>query len=765
MRTTALGFILGVVLFHHLAILPDPRWLWITPLFLGLLWFRGLRFPAACALGLLWSLWRATLVFDTMLAPELESQDIILSGSISDIPRFYEHQVTFTFRPDTLEYQGKNHPPPALIRLTWYLHDRAQAAQAADLGTGQRWRFQVRLKPLRTLSNPGVQDQSGWQFASGLSARGYVRTIAERQSLAPAWHIGALRHSVWLQLKTVLKDYPQQMPLISALVIGERQGISPAQWETLKVTGTIHLMAISGLHIGWIAVIGGILGKIMIFIINLIYKKTLIYLNKQLLIGIIALLFAFLYAFIAGFSIPTQRAFIMIATLTLTQVIMTRHCGPTNGLILALLLILLWLPAAVLSAGLWLSFSAVALILYTFSYRQKLLYWLKVHIIIALGLIPTLLAWFGQIPWLSPFANVLAVPWVGFLIIPQALLGTFLLELWPSAGVILLKWSAANLELMWQYLEFIQNKPLSVSYLPKLPLWMLLCAFIGILIILLPRGFPSRWTGIAWLLPIFLYTPPSPAPHSVWFTLLDVGQGLASVIRTQHHTLIYDAGPRLSAAFDAGEKILIPFLHAQGITHIDKLILSHSDLDHSGGAPALLARFPVKSLFSGTPSTLNEKECQRGQAWHWDGVDFEILHPPAGNAWLSTNNRSCVLRVRIGDTALLLTGDIEADMERNLVRSVPTQLPANILLAPHHGSRTSSSIEFLNAVKPQYGLFSAGWRNRFGFPRPDVVARYEAVGAQLYNTADSGALSFVLTAQGVTPPQQARQQNRRFFKY
>jgi competence protein ComEC len=760
MRAAVLAFALGVIACHQLSALPSSLWYWtVLPLLLLLTRAWWWRVPAAFALGLLWAAWRAALVLDLTLPAYLEGEDVLLSGYVADIPRHSETQISFTFHLDSFTYQDQNLRPVAKLRLTWYTRDPTQKAQALNLRAGQHWRFQARLKAPRALHNPGGFDYSAWQFSHGIGASGYVRGQAERLADSPWPRVAALRQTLWQQIHASLPDYPAQAPLLSALVLGERQGMSAAQWETLRATGTSHLLAISGLHIGWIALCGVWLGRGLAFFSG----SWLLRYPKQVWAGVFGLLFAFSYALLAGFSIPTQRAFIMIATL-IFSILMMRSRSLSHGLALALLLILLWSPAAVLAAGLWLSFGAVAVILYAFSNRLRLRWtWVKVHLIVALGLIPILLAWFGQIPWLSPLANLLAVPWVAFLVVPEALFGALLLNIWPDVGTLLLNWSAFNLELLWVYLEAVQNYSWGISTLPTPPEWMLGSAMIGVLIILLPRGFPGRWLGLVWLLPIFLYTPPRPAPGTAWFTLLDVGQGLASVVRTQHYTLVYDSGPRFSERFDAGESIVVPFLHAQGIKRIDRFILSHSDLDHSGGAPALRARVLVIENFSGTPLDSSEQPCVRGQTWQWDGVDFEILHPPPDTRWLSANNRSCVLRVGTGAHALLLTGDIAADIERELTRVMPQKLTADILLAPHHGSRTSSSAIFLATVNPRYALFSASWRNRFGFPKEDVVARYHAVGAQTYNTADSGALTFILSADGIAPPVLAREQKQRFW--
>jgi competence protein ComEC len=752
-RLAIVAFAVGVALCQQFAELPQAHWYWLTPAGLLALYFRPLRLFAAVGLGLLWAAWRAELILAQALPPQLERKDVEIIGVIDAIPQTFSRRVRFTFAVESLHFNAQAYPSPGRIRLSWYTNE------PPDLRVGQRWQFSARLRRPHAMLNPGAFDYSAWLFSEHIRAVGYVRKQAELLAEAGPGNIQSWREDLLANLTRALSGHASTA-LIAALALGERQGMSDSQWEVLRLTGTTHLMAISGLHIGWIAVCGFWLGRRL----GSLHQRWLLSVPKQYSGALFALVVAFFYALLAGFAIPTQRAFIMIATL-IVSLLLGRSRSLSHSLALALLLVLLWSPLAVLSPGLWLSFGAVATILYVFSGRLKIPWgWAKIHVIVILGLSPVLLAWFGQIPLLSPLANLIAVPWVGFLVVPEALLGTLLTGVWPGAAQWLLDWSAWNLELLWVYLEALSQYDWGILERPPAPAWALVCAVIGMAWLLAPAGFPGRWIGLIWLLPaLFLPRATPPAGH-VWFTLLEVGQGLAAIVQTPNHVLVYDTGPYFSPRFDAGSDIIAPILRAQGIYRIDRLVVSHEDNDHAGGAKGLRETMPVTSIMAGMPETLADAQaCHGGQSWTWDGIRFDMLHPPADNAFLSDNNRSCVLKVSTDGASLLLTGDIGKDMEADLIAQFGAQLRADIIVAPHHGSRTSSSQAFVETVQARYVLFSTGYLNRFGFPKPDVVARYQAAGASALNTPQTGAIRVELTADGVAPPHLSRVEDKRYW--
>ena len=712
-----------------------------------------LRLGSACLLGFAWAGWHAAAMQAVHLPFELEKRDVSVTGTIVGIPRHSGHKLDFLFRTERLQYEGRAWPTPGTVRLAWY------EDSPLSLRAGQRWRFSVRLKRPHVLHNPGNFDYAMWLFRSGIRASGYIRRHPAPEPLGHTATLQSWRHGLWQTLHGLVGERPAA-GIVAALVVGERQGITPQQWETLRKTGTNHLMAISGLHIGWVAFMGVLLGRIGARFSG----KLLLYLPKHVLAGACGVFAALVYAALAGFSVPTQRAFVMVAAVLVG--LMWRRNLPLSYIFgFALFAVLLWSPLAVLSAGLWLSFGAVAVIIYAFSARTRVPWaWARIHGVVALGLTPLLLVWFGQVPWLSPFANLIAVPWM-MLVIPPLLAGGLLASVWPEGGQWFLLLGSRAIEWLWVVLDHFAALPYADWYPAPAPGWALLCAGAGVSILLLPRGFPARWVGIVWLLPALVARPPVPAPGEAWFTLLDVGQGLAAVLQTHAHTLVYDTGPWTSPRFDGGKNIVLPFLREQGISRLDRVIVSHADNDHAGGTASLAAAIKIGAVYSGMPGELKvpARACMRGERWEWDGVRFEILHPPPDPAGMSDNNRSCVLKISTAGASVLLTGDIERSVEQRLVAAGAKPLEADILVAPHHGSRSSSSPEFVAAAAPRYALFAVGYRNHFGFPKPDVAARYRRHGAEILTTAESGAIHFDLNAQEVSLPRRYRDEYRRYW--
>ncbi|MDH3414406.1 MAG: ComEC/Rec2 family competence protein, partial [Gammaproteobacteria bacterium] len=368
--------------------------------------------------------------------------------------------------------------------------------------------------------------------------------------------------------------------------------------------------------------------------------------------------------------------------------------------------------------------------------------WGRAQCVAALGLAPILLATFGQQPLLSPLANLIAIPWTSCLVVPGAIAGSALIFIWPAAGAWLLATTVTMLELLWPALERLAD----ADYLLEVdgPLsWMTLgSAAVGVVILLLPREFPGRWLGILWMAPLIGLSSPAPPPGVLWLTLLDVGHGLAVVGRTRNHTLVFDAGPRYTSGFDAGSAVVAPFLRSQGVHFVDKVLISHPDNDHAGGLDGLLAHVSVGKVFGSTGQAF-AGACVGGTGWHWDGYEFRLLHPQRIPRFRG-NDASCVLRISGPGGSVLIAGDIEAPAEARLVARYGEALASDVLAAPHHGSRTSSTRAFVDAVRPDYVLFSTAHRRRPHLPEKSVVKRYLALGARPLNTAESGAISVEL---------------------
>jgi competence protein ComEC len=362
------------------------------------------------------------------------------------------------------------------------------------------------------------------------------------------------------------------------------------------------------------------------------------------------------------------------------------------------------------------------------------------------GLLPMSLLFFQGATLVAPLANLIAIPWTGMAVIAPALLGSLLQGMGIESGVFLLELSANNLGLIWPLLEYLSQLSFSWINLSSPGAALFIMSIVGIILVLAPMGWPGRALGGIWLLPMLFMPAPRPEYGSVWLDMLDVGEGLATVIRTRQHTLVFDTGPRFSPRFDTGSAVVLPFLRQNGIGRIDVMIISHGDNDHIGGARSLLEAMPVSQTLSSVPDKLagDAETCRAGQQWRWDGVQFSILHPP--DDWSFTgNDRSCVLKVANTGHSILLTGDIEAITELRLRKEIPKHIDAEILFVPHHGSTTSSTLEFIHAVSPQLALVSTGYHNRFGFPNPGIMARYDREGIAVLNTAESGAVHLVLS--------------------
>ncbi|TPW17561.1 MAG: competence protein ComEC, partial [Halothiobacillaceae bacterium] len=477
---------------------------------------------------------------------------------------------------------------------------------------------------------------------------------------------------------------------------------------------------------------------------------------------------AVIYSALAGFSIPTQRTVIMIVVVMLGVIM--RHRGAIGEtLALALLLVLLWDPFATLAPGFWLSFGAVALLIYGMSGRlnQNTLWWRwgRAQWLMAVGLAPLLLLFFQKSSVTAPLANLVAVPWVSLLVVPLVLVGTLLLPWVPFIGEGLLRLADLLLQLIWYGLTLLADPAWSQWSPSALPGWSIVAAVMGVILLLAPRGLPLRYLGLLWLLPLWLLKPGAPQQGEVWFTLLDVGQGLSAVVRTQHHTLVYDTGPGLGREFNAGSTVLLPFLQYEGVRAVDRLIIGHGDADHIGGARALTEGIAVEEVLTSVPAQvdwMSSQFCDAGRTWQWDGVTFELLHPRQHDG-LHHNNHSCVVRIEGEQGSILITGDIEKEAEHRLVREQAERLKSDILVVPHHGSATSSTESFIEAVRPQFALFPLGYRNRYGHPKARVVERYRQRGIVMLDTATAGAISFRLSKKEVLRPKSFRATSRYYW--
>jgi competence protein ComEC len=570
-----------------------------------------------------------------------------------------------------------------------------------------------------------------------------------RQLPGPRWCVDGARAEIADGIMARVRD-PHDAALLRAFAVGDTRGLSQEDWAVARANGVSHLIAISGFHVG----VAAVFGVWLAWLVYALLPRIGLWLPRPPAEAAAALLAATVYSALAGFGLPTVRTLLMIAVVALARC-SRRAGGAAHSLALALIAILLVDPLAVLAAGFWLSFVGVAFLILFLQSRGR--GWRAfVHeltagqLLMTVGLLPLTLWFFGQASLVGALSNLIAVPVVSFVIVPCALLGMVLLALCPPLATSVL-WLAAHIvHVQWWLLERMASWPGAQWYLPLVRPWALGLAMVGVLWLFLPRGVPRRWFGCLLFLSLLLPPRNVPAEGAFQLWVLDVGQGLSVLLRTHEHALLYDAGARFPSGFDLGDAVVLPSLHALDVRRLDLLLISHGDNDHAGGATAVAAAYPRARRLAGEPARMHVPmtQCVAGQAWQWDGVHFRVLSPGPGSGGRD-NDSSCVLLVEGRGGRVLLTGDISSRMEPAVAAALGPG-PPPVLLAPHHGSKTSSGAAFIAALKPPLALVSAGWRNRFGHPRPEVLARYAEAGVPLFNTAEQGALEVEFPADG--PP-------------
>lgn len=712
------------------------------------------RLVAIVAIGILWATWRAELRLEDRLDPALEGRDLAVAGEVVSIPERSARRVQFDFAPSAPDGERL----PAIIRLSWY--DAARAPRA-----GECWQLEVRLRGVRGFANAGGFDYEGQLFRESIGASGYVRaSTANRLLRGAGWNrpILRLRAIMASRMSEILGD-SSAAGVLTGLAVGATLGITAEQWRVFSATGTTHLIAISGLHVTMIAALAMLIARAVWRSLRRPPHTPCV--DVANLCGAAA---ATAYALLAGFSVPTQRTLAMLVV-ALAATWLRRAQPASHALALALIVVLLIDPHAALTPGFWLSFVAVAAILLALAggseSSSRAREFLHTQGVVTLALAPATLVLFGSISLVAPLANLLAIPLFSAVLVPLTLTGVAMLGLFPPLGEWLLAFAARIFELAWPALELAARWPGALVHLPAPPVWLAIALGVAAFVAVVP--FPARlkMLCLAVALPLAASPGTGPARDELDVDVLDVGQGLAVVLRTQRHVLVYDTGPAFRSGRSAGELAVVPFLYQQGVRRIDLLVVSHADSDHSGGVAAVAAAIPVASLRHGgarpgidVPGT----RCLRGEAWNWDGVRFEFLHPAPGESWTS-NDGSCVLRVATSRRAILLTGDIERSVETHL-HALGRLPPADVVIVPHHGSRSSSTSELTRALGASYAVVSAGHANRWGFPHEAVVQRWCASGADVIGTADWGGVSLRLAAtETVLRPSGHRATHRRYW--
>ncbi|MGX7002683.1 DNA internalization-related competence protein ComEC/Rec2 [Caballeronia sp. KNU42] len=829
MRGILIGFALGIVCLQQQAVLPSALILWALFLLLGLACVLAVCFPtlrlawliaAALIIGFGYAAWRAETRLQSILPVAFESRNIELTGFVRGLPMPGADGTRFLFEVESNDAALTNFP--RVVQLSWMATDASKRGPAAvpppALWAGQRWTLVARLKRPHGNANFRGRDAEVALLARNIRATGYVSMPGVARRLPADAHGFALTIDRWRarlreRVLTALEGAAHR-GIVVALATGAQDVVSDTDWALLRATGTSHLVAISGLHIGFVAGLAALLSGGLWRRLRWRRLPAPLIVSTQKAAAAGAAVFAAFYAALAGFNVPAQRSMWMLCFVALAVLSGRR---PASSLVLAwaLALVLIADPWAVTAAGFWLSFCAVAAILYAIASRGRqaslgfaqeyaapqadedraasepsdeagvqprrhirdrlgdmivrarvrLLAWLRpaarrigrgiassarVQYAITLGLAPLTAYWFFQIPLLGPLANAFAIPWISFLVTPTVLAAVLL-----PAPLDVFAYRAAHSMLtpMFDALAHLSGPAWTLWRLPQPDGFALTAAAFGVIWALAPRGWPLRFAAPLTWLPLALPISQAPANGAFRVTALDIGQGSSVVIETTHHTLLFDAGPGPESTH-AGERLVVPYLFAHGLFTLDTLMISHSDSDHSGGAPAVLESIQVRQFVASLQphealwTTAQDHgsallRCVAGQRWQWDGVMFDVLWPQAGPLAAKPNATSCVLKVTsAAGRSALLAADIEADVERQLIQlgqGEAATLQADVLIVPHHGSKTSSTEPFLDAVSPRVAVFQVGYRNRFNHPNPTVFERYRLRHIELSRSDEDGA--------------------------
>ena len=784
MRSVLLGFVIGVVWLQIQAALPAQ---WIIGLLAAAAILAGLsvrlirrpafKIPVLAVCGALTGFVWAALFAQHYLAHELpkewEGRDVHVVGTIDSLPYRFDQGVRFNFAVEQASTDdGALDVVPPKLALSWYAGFFGDDSRTVgDVKPGERWQLTVRLQRPHGNANPHGFDYEVWLLEQNLRATGHVRpddSVLLKNLRIDNFVVtfgNVVEHCRgWLRDRIVAalpdKEYAG---VIVALVVGDQRAINQTDWQVFNRTGIGHLVSISGLHITMIA---GLFAAIA----SALWRRSFftdarlpLILPAQKAAALAGAGIALLYVLLAGFGVPAQRTLYMLSVVAVA-LWLGRITSVSHVLCVALGVVVLLDPWAVLWPGFWLSFGAVAIILYASVGRTQLQSdaaptrkerWISTlksaghtQYVVTIGLVPLTMLLFGQMSLVSPIANAVAIPLISFIVTPLALAGSVLPA--PLCGWLL---GLAHLMVEWLalVLAWLSSFPAAVWTAPVPAFWIFGSALTGTLWLLAPRGWPVRWLGFAGWLPLMLNVPTHPKQGEMRVTAFDVGQGMALLVETRHHRLLYDTGPFYSPQSDGASRVILPYLKARGIDALDGVIVSHSDNDHSGGALSIFDAIKVgwvaSSLSYASPivkAAPGHRRCIAGQAWSWDGVQFDMLHPTAvsydSSKW-KPNARSCTLKITAGGQSILLAGDIEAVQESELVENSAEKLPASVLLAPHHGSGTSSTEVFLRAVKPQLALFQVGYRNRYHHPKTEVFERYGRFGIKRVRSDESGAVT------------------------
>ncbi|MBS0194872.1 MAG: DNA internalization-related competence protein ComEC/Rec2 [Proteobacteria bacterium] len=757
----AAALTLGVVASMRLPALP-PLAANLSVLLLGVIgWvvpWRA-RWLGAALAGFAWACLVGGHVMAQRLPPALVGQEIAVVGHVVGLPQRHDDVLRFDFVADT--HGNPDGVAGRHLRLGWY-------RTTNEVAPGERWRFMVKLRRPRGVLDPGGFDFEAFALERRIAATGYVRDGSTRH--APADPARAVRLGVQPGIDALRARWSQRIAdavpspssrFLRALALGDTRFLTEDDWDTLRQTGLNHQVAISGFHVGIVAAFGALLGWYLWWM----FPRLGLRWPRPQALPVFALAFALGYAAMTGFQLPTVRTVLMIATALLARIGRRPSSVPT-ALSLALVAMLLLDPLAVLEPGFWLSFVGVAWLLWCLPHdTPRWRSFLGGQVVVTIGLLPLTVWFFSQASLVSPLANLVGIPGFALFVTPLSIFGLALDLVWPAAGGVVLRFAGQAMDGLWWIVAHMAHWPGALFWLPEPGVLSLGLALLGAFWLLLPRGIPGKPLALLLWLPLLWPRLPEIPVGSADLDMIDVGQGLSLLVRTQHHALVFDTGPAFEGGLDLGQSAVVPTLHALGVRRLDALIISHGDNDHAGGADSVRRAYPVALRYApaGWPKGRDYQPCLKDATWQWDGVTFRFLHPPQFMPYLG-NDSGCVLRVSGSGWAALLPADIEAVIEQRLVREQSQMLRADVLVVPHHGSATSSTPDFLAAVAPKLALISVGLDNRFGHPKPAVVRRYLDRHIALEDSASDGFVRVHLSSDGPRVLERTRERLRRFWQ-
>ncbi len=650
----------------------------------------------------------------------LPSKIVSIKGHVIGLPSISVDKTKFLLAVEQVDQQL----PIKKIQLNWYETEQI-------IEPGQVWQFSLKLKPIHALYNPATFDYSRWLFRHGIDATGTIKQgqLLDEVSNDFLSKLNKLRLKI-AGIITENINSQRVAALLTALMIGDKSLISYQDSQLFQTTGTAHLIAISGLHIGLMAFIGLLMGRLLFALLAV--QTT----NRFVFEAVFSIAFALIYALLAGMSIPTIRALVMVIVFALSYAFKSQ-VSRWQAWSLALLVVLVIDPLSVLDAGFWFSFSAVAVLMFTFSgkpfQQNKIFGFIQAQFVILLGLMPLMVIVFHQFNVLTPLANFLVLPLASLVLIPLLFLALFTVFLSADLAHYIFVVVEQVARLIFFLLDYLSQFSYLKIALPSYNHYTIVVFVIMVIIMLLPRLFRWKWVVLVFALPLFFKADNGIEKGEFKLNVLDVGQGLSIIIRTKNHTLVYDTGAKYDSGFSMVQAVVIPVLQSFGIKQLDRLILSHADNDHSGGASELIEKYNPQVF----DVVGQHKNCQYPLSWKWDGVSFDVLSPFEVLPYMG-NNTACVIKVSNINHSVLLPADSQEAVEYRLMTQFPAKIASDVLIVPHHGSKSSSTLDFIKIVNPKYAINSSGFANQFHHPHVSIVERYRENGIEFYDTQFSG---------------------------